>query len=58
VNTNPQPPGPDVLHALTVLCVAIAFDLEEMHANGAIDLEEWPNAKALVDAVNGAVPGE
>lgn len=51
VNTNPTPADDtETLRALTVLCHALAVDLAEMHAAGAIDLEQWPNAKTLVEA--------
>ncbi len=54
MNTNPTPADDtETLRALTVLCYALAVDLAEMHAVGAIDLEQWPNAKTLVEAVAG-----
>lgn len=54
MNTNTTPADDtEMLRALTVLCYALAVDLAEMHAVGAIDLEQWPNAKMLVEAVAG-----
>lgn len=45
--TTPAPARP----GLRDIAAALAADLVQMHDAEAIDLDRWPNAKALVDAL-------
>lgn len=42
--------------ALSTWATLLARDLTRMHDEGAVDLEDWPAAKALVAHVNGWDP--
>ena len=44
------------LAALSTWAILLTRDLERMHSEGAIDLGQWPAAKALVENVNGRDP--